>query len=167
MAVARFIIDKNVGKLAKWLRMMGYDALLFNETDDGRMVKLALEDSRIIVTRDTEFMKRRAVTTGRVRAVLVSGDDPEIQMGTLIRALCIDSGFKPFSRCIQCNTELRPRERHQVKEAVPPRVYEIQEQYMECPACRRLFWRGTHWQAMNRLLCQFSAVNCQKMGVNP
>lgn len=167
MAEARFIIDKNVGKLAKWLRMMGYDALLFDETDDGRMVKLALADSRIIVTRDTEFMKRRAVTTGRVRAVLVSGDDPEMQMGTLICALGIDAGFKPFTRCIECNTELRPRDRHQVKGAVPPRVYEIQEQYMECPACRRLFWRGTHWQAMNQQLHQFSTVNCQKMGVNP
>jgi uncharacterized protein with PIN domain len=154
----RFIIDNNVGRLAKWLRMMGYDAILFNEVDDGRMVKYALSQDRIIITRDSEFMKRRAVTTGRVKAILVAGDDPEAQMQKVMRALQLDSEYKPFSRCIECNTELLPRDRQQVAESVPPRVYDIQEQYMECPSCRRLFWRGTHWQAMNRKLHRFGSV---------
>ena len=154
----RFIIDKNVGKLAKWLRMMGYDAVLFDEIDDGRMVKQALSQDRTIITKDSGFMKRRAITTGRIKATLVKGDDPEKQMQTVIHTLKLDSEFKPFTRCLECNSELLPRERRQVADTVPPRVYEIQDKYMECPACHRIFWRGTHWQAMSDKLHQFGVV---------
>jgi len=157
----RFIIDTNVGKLAKWLRMMGYDAVLFGEIDDGRMVKQALSQVRIIITKDSEFMKRRAVTTGRVKAILVCGDDPEIQMQTVMQILQLDSEFKPFTRCLECNIELMPRDRREVADTVPPRVYEIQEQYMECPSCHRIFWRGTHWQAMSMKLHQFGSIESQ------
>jgi uncharacterized protein with PIN domain len=64
----KFIVDNNVGKLAKWLRIMGYDALLFTEEDDGKMVKVALAQNRVILTKDTQIMRRRLVTTGRLKA---------------------------------------------------------------------------------------------------
>jgi uncharacterized protein len=151
----KFIIDTNVGKLARWLRMMGYDAVLFTELDDGKMVKLALAQQRVIITRDTEFMKRRAVTTARVQALLVSGDDPELQMMAVIRALGLDTYFRPFTRCLECNTPLNGRDKIELEHAVPPRVFEKQDQYMECPLCRRIYWRGTHWEDMRRKLERF------------
>jgi uncharacterized protein with PIN domain len=158
---AKFVIDTNVGRLARWLRMMGYDALLFHELDDGLMVKLALAQGRIIVTKDTEFMKRRAVTSHRVRAVLVSGDSPELQMQKVIEELKLDTHFKPFTRCLECNTVLLPRDRNDLEGAVPPRVYEKQYQYMECPLCRRLYWQGTHWEDMRRKLHEFGSPRPQ------
>jgi len=154
---AKFVIDTNVGRLARWLRMMGYDALLFHELDDGLMVKLALAQGRTIVTKDTEFMKRRSITSHKVRAVLVSGDDPELQMLKVIAELQLDTRFNPFTRCLECNAPLQARDRDGIKEEVPPRVYEKQYQYMECPVCRRLYWQGTHWENMCRKLQEFES----------
>jgi len=148
----RFIVDANVGKLAKWLRMMGYDTLFFNGTDDGIMVKLALEQGRTVITRDTEFMKRRAVSSGRVSALLISGDEPAAQMKSAIAKLGLNKGYRPFTRCLECNAELCHRDKNEVAGAVPERVYSLQEQYMQCPSCGRIYWRGTHWVAMNRKL---------------
>jgi uncharacterized protein with PIN domain len=152
----KFIIDINVGKLVRWMRMMGYDAILFNELDDGLMVKKAIAQGRIIITKDSEFMKRRAVSGGRVKVVLVSGDDPEQQMKTVIRVLDLDKSLHPFTRCIECNSILINREKEQIKDEVPPRVLEKQDQYMECPNCHRIYWRGTHWQDMCRKLQLFA-----------
>lgn len=157
----KFVIDTNVGRLARWLRMMGYDAVLFHELDDGLMVKLALMQGRIIITKDSEFMKRRAITSHRVKAVLVSGDDPDSQMQKVISELKLNTHFKPFSRCLECNAVLLPRDRDGIEGEVPPRVYEKQEQYMECPTCHRLFWQGTHWEDMCRKLQQFEVERPQ------
>ena len=151
----KFVVDNNVGRIARWLRMMGYDAVLFHGLDDGLMVKLALSQGRIIITKDTGFMKRRAVTTRRVRAVLVSGDDPEVQMQKVITELKLNTCYQPFTRCLECNAVLQPRDREEIKDEIPPRVYERHEQYMECPDCRRFYWQGTHWEDMHRKLQQF------------
>jgi len=151
----KFIVDSNVGKLARWLRMMGYDALFFDEEDDGKMAKIALAQSRIIITKDSEFMKRRVVTTGRVKAILVSGDNSELQMRKVIDEMNLNHEYRPFTRCIECNVDLIPRERGDLEQAVPERVFAIQEQYMQCPSCHRIYWRGTHWQAMSRKLKEF------------
>lgn len=153
-----FIVDTNVGKLAKWLRMMGFDTFFFDEIDDGMMVKMALAQNRIIITRDTEFMKRRAVTTRRVRAILVSGDNPELQMQTVLAELELSNKSKPFTRCIECNVELNELEREVAAGLVPERVYEQQDQYMVCPSCRRIYWRGTHWKAMKDKLYEFGSI---------
>ncbi len=75
-----FIVDHNVGKLAKWLRMMGYDSLFFNGSNDSDMVRQALAEGRIILTRDTEIMKRRVINNGRLKAVLIDSEEPEKQI---------------------------------------------------------------------------------------
>jgi uncharacterized protein len=153
----KFIVDANVGKLAKWLRMMGFDTLFFDELDDGKMVKLALAQERTIITRDTEFMKRRAITTGRVKAILVSGDNPESQMKTVLQKLNLSDQTRPFTRCLECNAELKELDRSEAEGLVPGRVYQIQEQYMICPSCERVYWRGTHWKAMTDKLHEFDS----------
>ena len=151
----RFIVDHNVGKLARWLRMMGYDTLFFNGDDDSRMIATALAEGRVILTRDTRIMERRLVTTGRLKAILIGYETPELQIKQVIETLNLDIHFRPFSICLECNQPLAERSREQVRERVPPYVYQTQEQYMECPVCHRIYWRGTHWQAMTRKLERF------------
>ena len=141
-----------MGKLAKWLRMMGYDTLFFGGSDDSHMVAKALAESRVILTRDTEIMKRRVVTRGRLKAILINSEEPEQQMQQVINTLNLDSQFKPFTLCLECNQSLVERNKEQVKDLVPPYVFKTQTQYMECPACHRIYWRGTHWQAMTKKL---------------
>ncbi len=151
----RFIVDHNVGKLAKWLRIMGYDALLFKGRDDGDMIKIALSENRILLTRDTQVMKRRVVTSGKLKAVLLEDDDPRMQLRKVVDSLNLDYRSKPFSICLECNSPLVKREKDEVRGLVPPYVFKTQKHYMECPSCHRIYWQGTHWAAMSKELERF------------
>ena len=144
-----------MGKLAKWLRMMGYDTVFFEGIDDSHMVAKALAEDRVILTRDTEIMKRRLVTSGRLKAILINSNEPEPQIQQVINTLNLDCQFRPFTLCLECNQPLAEKTKAQVKDRVPPHVFRTQSQYMECPACHRIYWRGTHWQAMTRELKKF------------
>jgi len=148
----KFIVDHNVGKLAKWLRLMGYDALFFDGSDDSQLIATALAEGRVILTRDTQIMKRGIVTSGRLKAILIEGDKPELQICQVIESLNLDCQFQPFTICLECNQALLERSKQQVEDRVPPYVFQTQNQYMECPNCHRIYWRGTHWQAMNKKL---------------
>ncbi len=160
----KFITDVNVGKLGKWLRLMGYDTLFFDEQDDGLMVKAAIAQGRIILTKDSEFMKRRAISTGRVKAVLVSSDRPDQQLSTVINTLQLTKQYRPFTRCLECNSALVSRDKSEVKGSVPERVYEKHDQYMQCPSCGRIYWKGTHWQAMSGNLSRLTSLQEEKKG---
>jgi hypothetical protein len=151
----RFIVDNNVGRLAKWLRIIGYDTLFFNSGDGSHMIAAALVEGRVILTRDTQIMKRRVVTSGQLKAILIKSDEPELQMHQVIDSLNLDGQFKPFTICLECNQPLLERSKEEVKDLVPPYVFQTQSQYMECPACHRIYWRGMHWQAITKKLKKF------------
>jgi len=151
----KFIVDNNVGKLVKWLRMMGYDTLVFNGRDDSHLIATALAEGRLVLTRDTQIMRRRVVTSGRLKAILIQSDEPELQMRQVIDSLNLDCQFRPFAICLECNQPLLERSKQQVKELVPSYVFQTRSRYMECPACHRIYWQGTHWQAMTKKLKKF------------
>jgi uncharacterized protein len=144
----RFIVDHNVGKLARWLRLMGFSSVFFTGEDDSFMVKQALAENRILLTRDTGIMKRRLVTSGRIKAILLESEDPERQMRQLLSTLDLKAQAQPFTLCLEDNEALVPASQTDVKDRVPPYVLKTQTQYMECPGCRRVYWRGTHWLTM-------------------
>jgi uncharacterized protein with PIN domain len=148
----KFIVDQNVGKLARWLRMMGFNSLFFTGEDDSQMVKQALAEGRILLTRDTGIMQRRVVINGRLKAILFTSEEPEQQMQQLMSELDLKSLSQPFTICLECNHPLVDIAPADVKDRVPPYVYKTQTRYVECPACRRVYWRGTHWAAMLRRL---------------
>lgn len=155
----RFIVDANAGKLAGWLRMMGYNTLFFNFGQDGEMIKIATEENRIIVTRDTRIMERRVVKTGAVRAVLLTTDNPSKQMRQLFASIDRQVDFRPFSLCISCNQLLIKVAKEHVREKVPAYVYKTQDVFYCCQNCERIFWRGTHWQAMKQLLNEWRGLD--------
>jgi uncharacterized protein with PIN domain len=138
--------------------MMGYDSLFFNGDDDSQIVKQALADDRVILTRDTGMMQRRAISSGRLSAVLIESEEPERQMQQLMTAMDLKSQSRPFTLCLECNQPLESKSREDVAKRVPPYVYRTQTQYMECPACHRIYWRGTHWEAMVRKLEKLANV---------
>ena len=147
MEEPRFVVDLNVGRLAKWLRVMGYDTLFPVAAEDNELVRIALREERIIVTRDTGLTERHVVTTGRLKVELVQRDDLESQLRQVIRSLNLDSQ-REFSRCIRCNEPLVNVSREAAKGLVPPYVYETQKEFRECTICRRVYWRGSHWANM-------------------
>jgi len=151
----KFIVDCNVGKLAKWLRLMGYDTRFFNGTDDSQLVSIALDEGRVILSRDTQIMERRVITSGKLKAILIRSDKPELQIRQVIDTLDLDTNFRPFTICLECNQALEERNKGEVKELVPPYVFKTQSQFMQCPTCKRIYWRGTHWQSMTKRLEKF------------
>lgn len=146
----RFVADVNVGKLAKWLRILGYDTVFINPIDDARLVEIGLTDGRIVLTRDTHIRERRPVASGLVRLVLVQGDRVADQIRFLTAYLGLRHSVEMLTRCIECNVPLAPVERSDVEGRVPPYVWKTQERYVICPRCGKIYWAGTHWDRMRR-----------------
>ncbi len=151
----RFVVDINVGRLAKWLRVMGYDTLFPREGGDNGLVRIALREDRVLVTRDAGFSRRRAVRQGQMRVVQIVDDDLRGQLRQLVRELKLDLQAG-FSRCVLCNELLIFAAKAEVADRVPPYVYQNQQSFMECPRCCRVYWRGTHWASM---VSQLDQVN--------
>ena len=149
---AKFIVDLNVGKLAKRLRMMGYDTVFINGLDDPELVRIALREGRILLTRDTGILRRRIVSTGKVKALLIDEGDVRRQLRQVVGVFNLEVDSRPFTRCMECNEPLVSREKDEVRDLVPPYVFATQSQYMQCPKCQRIYWRGTHWERMNHEL---------------
>jgi uncharacterized protein len=150
----KFLTDQNVGKLTKWLRLIGFDTIFFTGENDTQMVNIALAENRIILTRDTHILKRRLVTSGKVKAILIKSDNIKDQIKQLVDELDLSSLVKPFLLCLECNQPLSTRTKDEVKGKVPPYVFQTQQEYKECSKCQRIYWKGTHWQAMMKKIRQ-------------
>ena len=140
-------MDINVGRLAKWLRVMGYDATFPRERGDNELVCIALLEDRVLVTRDSGIAQRRAVRLGQMKVVRIEKDDLPSQLKQLVTELKLDLAGG-FSRCVCCNQMLHPRLKQDLAQRLPPYVFQTHSQFMECPQCHRLYWRGTHWNNM-------------------
>lgn len=152
--VPKFMADINVGKLARLLRLTGYDTLIFKGTHDSDMITLAELEERVVLTRDTQIMKRRIIASGQVKAILIESDEPEEQLRQVNKTLNLSGDIMPFTICLECNVPLVEKQKEDVMGLVPEYVYKTQDRYTACPACGRIYWRGTHWQAMReRLKC--------------
>jgi uncharacterized protein with PIN domain len=116
------------------------------------MIKTALSEDRVILTKDAQFMKRRLVTNGTLKTVHIEQDAPGLQVQAVVKTLGLDYYLKPFSLCLECNRLLVARDKEDVMNLVPTRVFETRTQYTQCPACHRIYWPGTHWQAMGKKL---------------
>jgi uncharacterized protein len=147
----KFIVDINVGRLAVWLRALGYDTLFINPIEDDALVEIAREDGRVILTKDTGILRRRLITSGEVKALYVEGDSWRQQLAQVVRELHL-IGAPSFTRCIECNTSLEARTREEARAHVPPFVHRTQQEFVACPACGRYYWKGTHWKRMREEL---------------
>ncbi len=146
---ASFIVDTNVGKLARWLRMLGYDTLFINNIDDEELIAIGLKEKRVLLTKDTQIMLRRVVISDRLKAILIQSDDVKAQLLQVVRAMKLDQERK-FTLCLECNEPLVPKRKDEVQELVPPYVFKTQSNYYQCPSCQRVYWRGTHWHRMKQ-----------------
>ena len=146
-----FLADCNVGRLARWLRVMGYDAEFEPVLADGFVVWRALHEGRVLLTRDRELTRRRLITTGQVRAILLRDDDVQAQLRQVAGELGLD-GSSSLTRCLECNVVLEPRPFEVVAHRVPFHVRAAQTRFAACPRCGRVYWPGSHWQRMQERL---------------
>ncbi|MDH4207259.1 MAG: Mut7-C RNAse domain-containing protein [Anaerolineae bacterium] len=140
----KFLVDAMLGRLAKWLRLLGYDTLYEATADDHDLVRLARAEGRLLLTRDRELARRKALNS-----LFIESDRPEEQLAQLLRDLRLDSQtFAP--RCARCNTLLEAMDRKEAKGRVPSYVFSRHEEFTFCPQCQRVYWPGTHWQRMRQ-----------------
>jgi len=144
----RFIADAHLGGLAHLLRMTGFDTLYDNHFGDDEIERLAASQGRIVLTRDRDLLKRSAITHGCYVRALRS----ELQLREVFDRLDLARSAQPFTRCLSCNTPLRAIDKAQVAARLPPGVRERYERFAVCDGCARVFWEGTHWQRMRRLV---------------
>jgi uncharacterized protein len=139
----KFIADVMVGKLARWLRVLGIDVAYSNAYKDDEIIRIANAETRIVLTRDAGLVNRRT----SVRCVLIESDSYDRQLDQVIHEFGLKD-FKIFSRCLECNVPLEEVDKEAVFERVPPYVYLTQKRFAVCPACNRVFWHGTHADEM-------------------
>jgi hypothetical protein len=144
----RFVVDVNLGKLAKKLRLLGFDTYYRNNLDDDEIVKISIYEKRIILTRDIGILKYGNVTHG----FWIRNDDPKIQLDEVIERLQLRNLFKPFTRCSQCNGQLKRITKEHVKSRVPDDTLNYYRIFWECQGCRQIYWKGSHFDKINNWL---------------
>jgi hypothetical protein len=138
------LLDGMLGRLAKWLRLLGYDTAYEKHADDLHLARRARAEDRVLLTRDGELSRRPGL-----RTLLIESEELEAQLRQVQEAL----GPPPDSaltRCSVCNTPIRPVSPDELVDRVPPYVLQTQETFYECPTCDRVYWAGTHLEHMRR-----------------
>lgn len=140
----KFVADVHLGRLARYLRMIGLDVLYKNNFDDDEIVQLSSTERRAILTKDRGILKRNDVTHGYwVRSIKV-----EEQVKEILYRFSLQKEIKEFSRCVECNELLKPVKKELIISQLPHKVAEKQVEFYECPSCKKIYWKGTHHQKM-------------------
>ena len=134
-----------LGKLARWLRALGFDTLYFRSVSDEELLALARREGRVLLTRDTELSEK----AGPDESLFIRDSDWRSQIRQVLDTFGLRDRDAPlFVRCLECNTLLQPLSRSEAKNRVASFVYESSTTFSHCPGCRRVFWRGTHQERM-------------------
>jgi uncharacterized protein len=147
----RFLADVHLGKLARLLRLMGFDTKYSTESSDRELVAASVRERRVLLSRDVGLFMYKALTRGyRLRST-----DPERQAVEVMEALSLQGVLQPFTRCLSCNARLEAIARSAIRERVPPRVFKRFRRFMRCSGCGRIYWRGTHFLRLEQLVRRF------------
>jgi len=143
-----FVIDVHLGKLAKYFRLLGFDADYVNDRDDDEILRVSNAERRIILTCDRQMLKRSDV----VRGMLINSRKPEEQLAEVLERLDIKDAAEPFSRCTQCNGSIEEitdeREYDEAFGELPQRVKTWCKELYICRSCGKIYWKGSHYEKM-------------------
>ena len=136
----RFAVDVNLGRLARLLRVLGFDVWWSSDADDATLAEVSLDEQRILLTRDRGLLKRRAITHG----LFVHSQHPEEQTLEVIRRLDLGQRLAPLTRCLHCNGELAAVSKDEVIDQLEPLTRQYYEEFSRCVECGRIYWAGSH-----------------------
>jgi hypothetical protein len=136
----KFIADVMLGRLAKRLRLLGFDVLYDPAFDDNDIIRLSLEQNRVILTRDVPLSRRPLAANN----LFLQHEDVELQIEQILSAFSDLPGQRPLTRCSRCNGLLRQLPRAEARDLVPEQVYRRNMKFLYCEGCGRIYWTGTH-----------------------
>ena len=144
----RFLLDTHLGRLAAYLRMLGFDAAYGNDYDDEQLATLAHGDRRVLLTRDRGLLKRKIVAHG----FCVRQTRPSSQLVDIIRRYALAPEANPWSRCVRCNGLLEPVDKAEILDCLEPKTKLYYDEFQRCTACAQIYWRGSHHERMRSFL---------------
>ena len=149
----RFVLDCHLGKLARYLRMLGFDSLFWAHCDDDTLLQISVQQQRILLTRDLGLLKRRQLARG----YYVRATNPRAQVAEVVQRLQLENSFQPFSRCIACNGLVEPVRKEDVVDLLPPNTRRYFTEFFQCGSCHRVYWKGSHYERMQEQVQQLCA----------
>ncbi|MCK9614005.1 MAG: Mut7-C RNAse domain-containing protein [Candidatus Omnitrophica bacterium] len=154
----KFIVTRELGKLVRWLRIIGFDAVFYDKESKGTLIIQALRDDRIIVTRTKE-----RIDDLQKKTIVVTCDNVKEQLQEVIGKLKLKiEEEKMFSRCTLCNELLVAAKKEEVKELIPERVYNQQTAFKKCSACGKVYWQGSHLAKVSAIVNEFQRTDNRK-----
>lgn len=151
---ARFVLDVHLGRLAAYLRLLGFDALFPANYDDEYLAQIAHDQQRVMLTRDQGLLKRKIVTFGYwVRATA-----PRQQIVEIVRRFDLADRVEPFKRCANCNGVLEPVDKAAILDRLEEHTRQYYDEFRRCPDCGRVYWQGSHYARMQRLIAEIVRV---------
>ncbi|MBA3005625.1 MAG: Mut7-C ubiquitin/RNAse domain-containing protein [Proteobacteria bacterium] len=148
LAAITFAVDVNVGKLASLLRMAGFDTFYRNYISDPELVMVAVQEGRIVLSRDTDLLKRKELVYG----YLVREIYPEKQLAEVVHLFGLKDQLQPLSRCMRCNGLLQPVDKEQVLDQLEPLTRKYYHVFHQCSECKHIYWPGSHLDRMLKVL---------------
>lgn len=152
-AELKFAADRMLGRLAKWLRILGQDVVYGQHLTGHGLIRAARAEGRLILTRDRRLKQKQPPPF-----LFIESDHSREQIRQVIRECDLKPALNLFTRCIECNTVLQPRTKGSIENAVPPYVFSTQDKFSWCPKCRRIYWPATHHQRMRAELEQLGVL---------
>ncbi|MFI2812743.1 Mut7-C RNAse domain-containing protein [Microbulbifer sp. JSM ZJ756] len=143
-----FVLDCHLGRLARYLRLLGFDSLFEGNYHDRQLLEISLEQDRTLLTRDRDLLKRKALRRG----YYVRATRPRRQLHEVAGHFRLASMLRPFTRCMVCNGLLSPVARQAIEEYLQPRTRRYYGDFLQCGDCRRIYWKGSHFQRLQRLV---------------
>jgi len=144
----RFVVDINLGKLARHLRLLGFDTMSDGTLDDEDLVEISVGQHRILLTKDRSLLKRAAVTHG----YFVRNIQPDDQIIEVVRRFDLAGVIEPFARCMECNGIIEPVAKAEIEHLLEPLTRRHFHEFRQCSACERVFWRGSHFERLVTLV---------------
>ncbi len=148
LRVSRFVVDVHLGSLARNLRLLGFDTIWERDLADEKIIEIARDEQRIILTRDKGILKNGRVTHG----YWVRSTDSLKQLEEVIRAINLADDIDPYTRCMECNGMLQAVKRSQAARAVPLQVFIVYRDFKQCRSCKRIYWKGSHLKRLDKIV---------------
>ena len=149
----KFVLDTNLGRLARYLRLLGFDCLYENDFEDAIVAKISSEQQRTLLTRDRALLQHRIITHGYfVRAVR-----PRLQVPEVLSRFDLYRLIAPFSRCIRCNGTLQDVDKATVEDRLEPKTRKYFDTFRICTGCGQIYWQGSHYERSMRLVDDWRA----------
>lgn len=148
----RFVVDANLGQLARYLRLLGFDVLYRNSYTDPEVARIASTEQRIVLTRDRALLQHKIITHG----YFIRADKPREQVREVLARLDLYRALRPFTRCLRCNGELQDVDKDTVLHQLEPKTRQFYEHFRQCKACGQAYWKGSHFRRMEKLYDYFA-----------